>query len=193
MSLPHLWIFAGPNGAGKSTLAQRYVARRIEIINPDNIAVEIAPNQQATPAIASKAGRIAIEQRHALLKLGCSFAIETTLSGQSECAFMKDALDRGFKVNLVFVGISSVLQSRSRVAERILRGGHAVPPADIERRFGRSMSHLTQAIQIAHRVLLLDNSGKRLRLLVSCENGRIKHISAHLPRWVQTVADSFIG
>ena len=178
MSLPQLWILAGPNGAGNSTLAQRYVAGRIEIINPDNIAVELAPNQQATPAIASKAGRI---------------AIETILSGQGECAFMKNALDRGFKFNLVFVGISSVLQSRSRVAERILRGGHAVPPADIERCFGLSMNHLAQAIQIAHRVLLLDNSGKRLRLLVSCENGRVKHIGAHLPRWIQTVADSFIG
>ncbi|WP_062339641.1 AAA family ATPase [Zymomonas mobilis] len=193
MSLPHLWIFAGPNGGGKSTLAQRYVARKIEIINPDNIALEIAPNQQTPPATASKAGRIAIERRHALLKLGQSFAIETTLSGQGECAFMKDALDRGFKINLVFVGVSSVLQSRSRVAERILRGGHTVPPADIEQRFGRSMTHLVQAIQIAHRVLLLDNSSKRLRLLVSCENGRVKHISAHLPRWVQTVANSLIG
>lgn len=106
---------------------------------------------------------------------------------------MKDALDRGFKVNLVFVGISSVLQSRSRVAERILRGGIAVPPADIERRFGRSMTHLAQAIQIAHRVLLLDNSGKKLRLIVSCENGHVKHISAHLPRWIQTVAYAFIA
>lgn len=106
---------------------------------------------------------------------------------------MKDALDRGFKINLVFVGVSSVYQSRSRVSERILRGGHAVPPADIKRRFGRSMTHLAQAIQIAHRVLLIDNSSKRLRLLVSCENGRVKHISAHLPRWVQTVADSLIG
>lgn len=44
MSLPQLWIFAAPNGAGKPTLAQRYVAGRVEIINPDNIAVELAPN-----------------------------------------------------------------------------------------------------------------------------------------------------
>lgn len=84
---------------------------------------------------------------------------------------MKDALDRGFKVNLVFVGISSVLQSRRRVAERILRGGHAVPPADIERRFGRSMTHLAQAIQIAHRVLLLDIVAKDCGFLLAVRMG----------------------
>ena len=37
---PQLWVIAGPNGAGKSTLADRYLAGRIPLINPDNIARE---------------------------------------------------------------------------------------------------------------------------------------------------------
>lgn len=100
MSRPQLWVIAGPNGAGKSTLARHYLAGRIEIVNPDDIAQQIAPDRRNDPAVAGRAGRIAIERRRALLAAGQSFAFETTLTGHSERAVMAEARDRGFKVNL---------------------------------------------------------------------------------------------
>ena len=36
--MPQLWVVAGPNGAGKSTLTRRYLAGRLPIVNPDDIA-----------------------------------------------------------------------------------------------------------------------------------------------------------
>lgn len=182
MTPPQLWVFAGPNGAGKSTVARRYMAGRIEIVNPDDIARQIAPGRQDATIMA---GRLAIERRKALLDARQSFAIETTLTGQSERTFMAEARERGFKVNLVFVGISDLTQSRSRVAERVRRGGHSVPQADQERRFARSMAHLAGAMQIADRVLVLDNTGNRRRLLLSRENGRTKLVSRNLPQWAR--------
>ena len=38
--MPQLWGVAGPNGAGKSTLTSRYLAGRLQIVNPDVIARE---------------------------------------------------------------------------------------------------------------------------------------------------------
>lgn len=185
MSGPQLWVIAGPNGAGKSTLARRYLAGRTEIVNPDDIAEQIAPDRRNDPAVAGRAGRIAIERRRALLDAGQSFAFETTLTGHSERIFMAEARSRGFKVNLVFVGISDVVQSRSRVAARVKLGGHAVARADLERRYDRSMANLPAAMQIAHRVLVLDNSEERRRLILSRENGRTKLVSRRLPEWAR--------
>jgi predicted ABC-type ATPase len=41
---PQLWVVAGPNGAGKSTLVRRYGKVRLLIVNPDEIARRIAPD-----------------------------------------------------------------------------------------------------------------------------------------------------
>lgn len=185
MSLPQLWVFAGPNGAGKSTLARRYAAARIELVNPDDIAFKINPNHRGDPVIMLKAGREAIRQRNQLLQSGKHFGIETTLSGHSELAFMKEAREAGYKVNLVFVGISSVIQSERRVDERVRLGGHPVPETDLKRRFERSMGNLAEAMGIAHRTLVFDNSGKRRRFILGRENGRSKHISRKMPAWAK--------
>ncbi|WP_205836180.1 AAA family ATPase [Methylobacterium brachiatum] len=125
---PQLWVFAGPNGAGKSTLARRHACERIEVVSPDDIAREIARGRGGDPSVAGRACRLAIERRQALRDAHQSFGIETTLAGCSERAFMAETRDHGFKVNLVFVGIGSIIQSRSRVAERVKRGGIRFPP-----------------------------------------------------------------
>ncbi|WP_420962254.1 AAA family ATPase [Brucella sp. IR073] len=183
---PQLWVFAGPNGAGKSTLARRYVVGRLEIVNPDDIARQIAPGLPADRKTAVRAGRLAVERRKALLDARESFAIETTLTGQGARAFMLQARERGYKVNLVFIGLHSIIQAQSRVTERVRQGGHAVPKADIERRFVRCMNHLAEAMRIADRVLVLDNSGKRRRLILIRENGRTKLLSRNVPNWART-------
>ena len=41
--MPQLWVVAGPNGTGKSTLANKYLAGRLPIVNPDVIAQALAP------------------------------------------------------------------------------------------------------------------------------------------------------
>lgn len=182
---PQLWVFAGPNGAGKSTLVRRHVAGRLPIVNPDDIAREIEPGHQGDAGTMLWAGRLAIQRRQAQLKAGGSFGLETTLTGRGELAFMQQASAAGYKVTLVFIGLRDVVQSRSRVAERVRRGGHPVPIADIERRFDRSLAHLALAMKVADRVLVLDNSDRRTRLLLSTENGRTKHITRRLPTWAK--------
>lgn len=182
---PQLWVIAGPNGAGKSTLAQKYLAGRLPIVNPDDIARAMFPAQPAAPMILLQAGRLAITDRRARLERGESFAIETTMTGRGELNFMREAADRGYKINLVFVGVRSVEHSRSRVAERVRSGGHPVPDADILRRFDRSLANLAPAIRLAHRALVLDNSGERTRLLLSRENGRTRRVTQRMPGWAK--------
>jgi predicted ABC-type ATPase len=165
---PQLWVFAGPNGAGKSTLVRHYkVAERIPVVNADDIADTLRRESvcQSEAAVVVQAGRQAVAQRDRLLYEGRTFAIETTLTGHSELELMRAARLRSYKINLVYVRLSSAELSNSRVALRVAMGGHDVPEQDIFRRFGRSLENLPAAIKASDRVRILDNSGKRYRLM----------------------------
>src|SRR3546814_11588527 len=95
---------------------------------------------------------------------------------------MRAAGEAAYQVNLVYVGVRDVRHSIGRVRERVSRGGHDVPIADLWRRFDRSLANLAVAMQLAnHRVLLIDNSGKRRRLLLSSKAGRVKYRSPTPP------------
>ena len=180
-----LWVVAGPNGAGKSTLVSGRVGQRIPVINPDDIAAGL-------PRIESRlderqAGVLALQRRAELLRVGKSFAIETTLSGTSTLRFMAAARASGHKITLVYVGLSSDDLSALRVTDRVRRGGHVVPVSAIYRRYADTLARLPQAIELADRTLVLDNSGTRRRLLMSMENGRVRWSSREPPAWFAAI------
>ena len=179
---PQLWVFAGPNGAGKTTLTKTRVAGRIPIVNPDEIARELPPDTSATATLL-KAGRLAIEQRRARLDRRETFAIETTLTGKGETAFMRAARAAGYKVNLVYIGLNRAEDSLARVATRTSTGGHSVPTVDLHRRFARSMANLPAAMQIAHRSYVVDNSGDGYRLLLVRAARQTRYVRRRLPSW----------
>ena len=193
MSAPHLWVVAGPNGSGKTTLTAHHFAGRVPVVNPDEIATAINANHNGDPAVMLRAGRLAIAERESLLAARKSFAIETTLTGRSELDLMKRASAQGYKVSLIFIGIKDANLSASRVAGRVKNGGHPVPIADILRRFDRSLVNLSVALNIAVRSLVLDNTGKRRRLLLSVDQGQVKHLAKALPAWAaKTIPRSVI-
>lgn len=63
--MQQLWVVTGPNGAGKSTIADRWLAPRISVISPDNIAI----TQTVSPV---RAGKLAIKEQEQLLTAGGS-------------------------------------------------------------------------------------------------------------------------
>ncbi|GGY03108.1 ATPase AAA [Paludibacterium paludis] len=171
-------MVAGPNGAGKSTLTDRYLMGRMPVVNPDNILRE-------QPGIGViQAGKIAIRFQRLHLAARESFAWETTLSGHRELTLMREAKTVGYKVNLVFVCLRNARASILRVAERVAAGGHDIPPADVIRRFERCQRNLPEALAIADRAFLFDNSGERRRLLLTRAHNQSRHISRNLPGWM---------
>lgn len=178
---PQLWVFAGPNGAGKSTLVATHLRGRLPIVNPDVIAAELGGGSLNLAVL--DAGKIALRQRAALLADGVPFAIETTLSGNSEIRVMRDAAAAGYKVNLVFVGVQSALVSQGRVTHRVRMGLHFVPPEDIVRRYPRSMENLSVAMRIAEQTLVVDNTGEGFRLLMIRRGGVTRTYGRKLPAW----------
>lgn len=187
MTARELYVVAGPNGAGKSSfVAQPHIAELLKgapFVNPDNIAFEIDPERRNTAAVQIQAGTIALRQRQAHLASGTSFAFETTLSGHSEIKLMRQARDAGFAVTLFFIGVDDPALSRRRIEERVVQGGHSVPLDAIERRYPRTMANFAAALDLAHTVMVYDNSGMAYRPLLELEQGQVKYLAPDLPLW----------
>jgi predicted ABC-type ATPase len=154
-------------------------------VNPDTIAQELDPANPARVRSCVQAGREAIRWQEALLTQGADFAMETTLAGHRELALLQRAKEGGYKVTLVYIGVDSTDMLLGRITQRVTEGGHDVPTEDVDRRYIRSMANLAVALQSVDRAFVLDNTGRRYRLLLSLESGQVKRLSRNLLRWAQ--------
>jgi len=182
---PQMWIVAGPNGSGKTTLTRRYFVGRIPVVNPDEIARGLALSYAFDARQSLAAGREAITQREAHIAAKRSFAIETTLTGKGELQLIDRAREAGFKVNLVYTGLNGAYLSMLRVTQRVTAGEHAIPLADIVRRYPRSIENLTLAAKRVDRLLVLDNSSDRRRLILSRDQDRVRYLASEIPAWAE--------
>ena len=149
--MPKLLCICGPNGAGKSTFSRAISMQgNVLVIDPDKLAAE-----GLSPIAAGKA---AARMARLFLEEGVSFARESTLTSQFDFTLMEEAKRRGYEVELVYIRLASVALALERVAARVARGGHDVPPQDDVRRFSRSLENLPKAVSLADKVTILDNS-----------------------------------
>jgi predicted ABC-type ATPase len=152
---------AGPNGAGKTTAAYTLlpeVMKTKEFVNADEIARGLSPFN--VEAVAFEAARIMLQRIELLMNQGGDLAIETTLSTRSYVQTIHRAQQMGYLVSLYYFWIPSAKMSKERVAIRVARGGHNIPPDVIERRYGRSVSNLTKLyIPVCNYFTVFNNTG----------------------------------
>ena len=132
-----LYIIAGANGSGKTTFAKSFAQiHKMHFINADEIAKELDPDNITKHQV--KAGRIFFQELNKRLDGHNSFVIETTLSGKYLVKYIKKAQANGFEVEMIYLFLEKPETNITRVAHRVLNGGHHVPKDDIIRRFYRS-------------------------------------------------------
>ncbi len=167
-------IIAGPNGAGKTTFALKYlplVAPGSAFVNADLIAAGLSPLAPERQLVA--ASRLFLRQIARHVADGLDFAFETTLAGRGYLRLVRRLRKAGWRVDLLYLALPSVELSRLRVAERVAHGGHAIAPADIARRFPRSLRNLLEvyAGAVDHTRCVL-NSGPSPELVFVQEGDR---------------------
>ena len=129
-------IIAGPNGAGKTTFAREFLPNEADcptFVNADLIAAGLAPF--SPEAAAMRAGRLMLEEIKNHVRLGDSFAFETTLSGLMYARLIPTWRGLGYSVRLIYLSLPNVEMAIARVAARVAQGGHSVPEGVIRRRF----------------------------------------------------------
>lgn len=141
--MPTLFLIAGPNGAGKTTFAKEFLPNEgacMRFLNADEIARGLSPLDPTAAAV--RAGRLLLEEFSRLLTKQASFALESTISGQTYIKYLQRAKQAGYHIELHYLWISDPSESIARVKQRVSKGGHHVPTQDIRRRFYRSLANL---------------------------------------------------
>lgn len=195
MGQPVFYLLAGPNGAGKSTLYRALVLAgtipaATKFVNAD--LHEAAHLQHiADPEQRSEHARQwADARRAALLQAGQSFVSETVFSHASKLALIQEAQAKGFFVMLLVVALDQPERLLARVAQRVLEGGHPVPPERILARYPRTLAHLTQAVRMADAAILYDSadvSPGTHTAVATCKGDWTQELVQPMPEWARRV------
>jgi predicted ABC-type ATPase len=186
---PALLVIAGPNGSGKTTLTVRlrqdHWSDGVEYLNPDDIARDRFGDWNSPEAVL-QAAQFASARREELLAQGQGIAFETVFSAPDKLDFLIRARRAGYFSRIFFVSTSDPRINASRVAGRVIQGGHSVPIEKIVSRYTRSMANLRAAFELADRVYVYDNSldGKDASLTVRVQDRQLRKIYGPLPAWV---------
>lgn len=121
-----------------------------------------------------------------LLECSTKFTIETVMSHPSKLDFMRLAKEKGFKIYLYFVSLVDPELNKRRVQARVAQGGHNVNEEKIIQRYFRTMEYLLEALRIADKVYLFDNSAGEPNMFAVKENGTIQVESEYIPKWFDT-------
>lgn len=139
---PTIYLIAGCNGAGKTTFAKEFLLKEVgcpNFLNADYLALGLSP---LSPEIAAmRAGRLLLSEFNSLVARKETFAVESTLSGLTYLRLLRGAKRRGYRVFIHYLSLPGPAFAIARVRERVKKGGHNVPVADIRRRFGRGLRH----------------------------------------------------
>lgn len=164
---PRCIIIAGPNGSGKTTFAREFLPRETDVVhfvNADLIASGLSPLR---PEFAARqAGRLVLRELSRLASARKNFAFESTLSGRTYLRLLKKWKSAGYRIEIVFLSLSSVQLALQRIAGRVRQGGHDVPKSDVIRRFDRSLRNFHDLYRpLADVWAIYDNSGPAPQLL----------------------------
>ena len=164
---PRCIVIAGPNGAGKTTFAREFLPRGAGVghfVNADLIAAGLSPFRPALVALS--AGRLVLRELDRLAASRTDFAFESTLSGRSYVGRLRRCKRAGYRIEFVFLRLTSPQLALRRIAARVRQGGHDVPKADVLRRFDRGWANFETVYRpLADAWAVYDNSGIRPTLL----------------------------
>ena len=160
---PNLYIIAGPNGAGKTTASYTLLPEMLgcaNFVNADEIAKGLSPLDYNAGLV--RAGKIFLDTLKQKIARRCDFAFETTLSGRAYLPKIAEWRKTGWRVVLFYLYIPNAEFSAMRVQQRVLQGGHNIPPEDIDRRYPRSIRNLFDYAEVCDHTLCLDNTGDQI-------------------------------
>lgn len=179
---PVLTVLAGVNGAGKSSVGGAALrASGAEYFNPDEYARELRNRgtltQETANAIAWAYGKRKLEEA---IAQGTDFSFESALGGRTITDLLVHAVGNGHVLDIWFVGLESVDLHLQRVSQRVAKGGHPIPEADIRKRWIGSHENIIRLIPFVRTLRVLDNSREvtaaekvEPRLLLSIEAGEL--------------------
>ena len=190
---PVLIVIAGPNGSGKTTITSRILKHEwLEgaiYINPDIVAQEKFGDWNSQEAVL-KSIKYCESLREDCLQKKQSLIFETVLSADNKIDYIKRAKEAGFFIRLFFVSTEHPSVNASRIARRVMKGGHDVPISKVVSRYYKSIVNCMKASKYADRTYVYDNTeeNSEAKILFRMTDGKIaKRYMEELPQWTAPI------
>lgn len=190
---PELIMIAGPNGSGKTSMTQKFLHHQwgegIVYINPDEVAKDKFGDWNSVSSVL-KAADYCEEWRERCLKEKTSFVFETVFSSQDKIDFLLRAKRAGFFVRVFFISTNHPSINASRIANRVIEGGHDVPITKIISRFYKSILNCEIIARFVDRLYVYDNSvdGRDAMPLFRLTNGVLGKLYVdNVPEWARNI------
>ncbi len=190
---PELIMIAGPNGSGKTSVTQKFLHHEwgvgIVYINPDEVAKDRFGDWNSNSSVL-KAANYCEEWRKRCLNEKTSFVFETVFSSQDKIEFLLRAKQAGFFIRVFFISTNHPSINASRIAHRVIEGGHDVPITKIISRFYKSILNCEIIAKFVDRLYVYDNSvdGRDAMPLFRLTNGVLgKMYVKNVPEWALNI------
>lgn len=195
---PVLIVIAGPNGSGKTSITSRILRHEwmedAVYINPDIIAQEKFGDWNSYDAVMQSVKYCEALREECLLQRR-SHIFETVLSAEDKVDYVIRARRAGFFIRLFFVCTADPTINASRVAGRVMEGGHDVPITKIISRYYKSLANGRILSQVVDRAYFFDNSvdDRDACLLFRLAGGKlVKRYVNEIPQWAKDIYSSIL-
>ncbi len=190
---PVLIVIAGPNGSGKTTITSKILKHEwmedAVYINPDIVAQEKFGDWNSKDAVL-KSVQYCETLREDCLKNRKSLIFETVLSADDKLDYIRRAKEAGFFIRIFFVSTEHPSVNASRIARRVMKGGHDVPITKIISRYYKSIVNCMKASKYADRTYVYDNTAENTeaKILFRMTDGQLaKQYQKELPKWAAPI------
>lgn len=190
--MPKLTVVIGGNGAGKSTWCARHKDRLPKpFYNADSIANGLGDWND--PKLQSQAREYVDQEIEKQLKAKNDFGFESTYSGKSRPEIVRQAAQKGYEVDAIFIGTATPEINIERVAKRSRTNtGHDVPTGEIVRRWTAAQENLARTAKHMATIEIIDNSGRKSRQARMLARNSSTSPSRRTPEWAQNLTEAIL-
>ena len=112
------------------------------------------------------------------------FAFETNFSSDMATNITKKFKENNFTANLIYIGIDSLNDCKSRVTERIALGGHNVSDSQIEFNYHEGIKRVAENLSLFDNITFVDNMNiGKLKIVALSKKGFFKSILDENCNW----------
>ena len=181
-------LIAGVNGTGKSSFRGVLEGQGVplgHIVDPDLIAKQNSFNEIS-------AGKQAVREIQNCLKNSETVTQETTLSSHQVRKTIMKAKVQGYRRTMYYIGLNTKYESIYRIANRVRKGGHDIPPDDVIRRFAHRFEALDRIVPLCDKVVFYDNENGFVKV-AEITDGAFRYTNGYRPDWIVEYYNRFIS